>query len=110
MADFKVDGRMTVHSLKTKFHETFGVSLRVYQGKNAGRGARFADDKSRLGEVAAERETLAGLGDFIIDGNMSVEEFEVAFQKKFDIAVQLADAKNEKLLDNTLKLLEAKDA
>ncbi len=110
MAEFKVDGRMTVHSIKTKFYDTFGVSLRVYQGSNAGRGARFADEKKRLSEIAKERESLADLGEFHIDGNMTVEEFEVAFQKKFDIAIQIADAKNEKLLDNSLKLLEAKDA
>lgn len=108
MAEFKVDGRMTVQTLKEKFKEEFGVTLRVYQGNNAGRGARFADDKKRLGEVADERETLAGLGEFDIDDNLTVDEFEKEFQKKFDIAVQIADADNEKLVKNDLKLLELK--
>ncbi len=110
MADFKVDGRMTVQTLKEKFKETFGVSLRVYQGNNAGRGARFADDKQRLGEVADERDTLAGLGEFTVTPDMTVEGFEKAFQEKFDIAVQIADENNEKLLNNQLKLVDAKNA
>lgn len=109
MKEFNVDGRMTVRTLKEKFKEAFGVSLRVYQGNNAGRGARFADDDKRLGEVADERDTLAGLGDFVIDENMIISDFEKEFQKKFDIAVQIADADNEKLLPNDLKLVDAKN-
>lgn len=109
MEKFKVDGRMTVNTLRTKFKETFGVSIRVYQGNNAGRGARFADDAARLGAIADERESLAEEGDFDIIEGMTIEEFEVAFQQKFDIAVQIADAANEKLLDNHLKLSEAKN-
>ncbi len=100
MGEFKVDGRMTVLTLKGKFKDTFGYSLRVYQGNNAGRGARFADDKKRLGEVADERETLAGLGDFEVTEKMTVDEFEKAFQAKFDIAVQIAVEDNSKLADN----------
>ena len=76
MGTFKVDGRMTVNTLKDKFKETFGYSLRVYKGNNAGRGARFADDKARLGEIADERESLAGLGEFEMPSEMSISEFE----------------------------------
>jgi len=110
MADFNVDGRMTVRTLKERFNETFGLTLRVYQGNNAGRGARFADDSKRLGEVADERESLAELGAFDITDSMTIAEFEKAFQEKFDIAVQIANADNSKLLDNDLTLAAAKDA
>ncbi|WP_338765280.1 hypothetical protein WAF17_01310 [Bernardetia sp. ABR2-2B] len=104
MGTFKVDGRMTVNTLKDKFKETFGYSLRVYKGNNAGRGARFADDKTRLGEVADERESVAGMGEFDMPSEMTIAEFEKLFQEKFDIAVQVADADNEKLLDNDATL------
>ena len=104
MSAFKVDGRMTVNTLKTKFKDAFGYSLRVYKGNNAGRGARFADDKARLSEVADERESVAGVGEFAVPENMSITEFEKLFQEKFDIAVQVADADNEKLLDNDTML------
>lgn len=107
MESFKVDGRMTVNSLKKKFKETFGVSLRVYQGNNAGRGARYAEDSKRLGQVADERDSLAGQGGFEANANMTVGEFETAFQEKFDIAIQIADAEDKKLLDNDVKISEA---
>lgn len=101
---FKVDGRMTVQSLKAKFKEEFGYSLRVYVGNNAGRGARKAEDTKRLSEIADERDSLAAQGEFEIDNSMTVAEFEKAFQEKFDIAVQVADASDEKLADNDAKL------
>lgn len=104
MSAFKVDGRMTVNTLKIKFKDAFGYSLRVYKGNNAGRGARFADDKARLAEVADERESVAGVGEFDVPENMSISDFEKLFQEKFDIAVQVADADNEKLLDNDTML------
>lgn len=104
MAQFKVDGRMTVSTLKDSFKDAFGLTLRVYQGNNAGRGARFADDKKRLGEVADERDTLAGLGEFELSDGMTVEQFEEAFQKKFDIAVQVATEDNSKLAKNDMVL------
>ncbi len=105
MKQFKVDGRMTVATLKEKFKDSFGLSLRVYDGNNAGRGARFADEKKRLGEVADERETLAGLGEFEVAAGMTVEQFEVEFQKKFDIAVQVATDDNSKLAKNDMVLV-----
>lgn len=108
MVEFSVDGRMTVKSLKEKFMDTFGVSLRVYQGNNAGRGAKPADDGQRLGEVADERESLASLGDFTITPEMTVDTFEKEFQAKFDISVQIANEDNSKLLDNTTVLLDLK--
>jgi hypothetical protein len=110
MASFNVDGRMTVKTLKEKFFEAFGLSLRVYQGNNAGAGARFAEDDARLGAVADERETLAGLGGLEITDEMTVGEFETLFQQKYDIAVQVANADNTKLLKNDVKLVEAKNA
>ncbi|WP_027003684.1 hypothetical protein [Hugenholtzia roseola] len=110
MAQFSVDGRMTVKTLKEKFNEAFGVTLRVYVGNNAGRGARFADDAARLGAVADERESLKEVGAFDITDEMTIGDFEKAFQEKFDIAVQVANADNSKLLDNSVKLVEAKNA
>ncbi len=100
MSAFKVDGRMTVNTLKVKFKEAFGYSLRVYKGNNAGRGARFADDKTRLGEAADERESVAAMGEFAVPETMNIADFEKLFQEKFDIAVQIADADDKKLLDN----------
>jgi hypothetical protein len=41
---------------------------------------------------------------------MTVGEFEKAFQEKYDIAVQIANADNSKLLKNDTKLADAKNA
>ncbi len=109
MASFSVDGRMTVKTLKEKFHDAFGVSLRVYKGNNAGTGARFADDDSRLGAVADERASLSAEGDLEITDTMTVGEFETAFQAKYDIAVQVANEDNTKLLKNDVVLNKAED-
>ncbi len=108
MASFSVDGRMTVKTLKERFKETFGASLRVYVGNNAGRGAKHAADDARLGAIADERDSLSAIDPFDITSDMTVGDFEKAFQEKFDIAVQIADEKNEKLLDNDVKLLDVK--
>ncbi len=109
MADFKIDGRMTVNTLKNKFKDTFGVSLRVYNGNNAGRGARFADDKLQLGTVSDEKGAIKAGSEFNVTETMTIVEFEKAFQEAFDIAVQVASADDSKLLENNLKLIEAKN-
>lgn len=108
MANFKIDGRMTVNTLKTKFKETFGLSLRVYNGNNAGRGARFADDKLQLGTISDEKGAIKAGSEFDVTETMTVGEFEVAFQQAFDIAVQVASEDDSKLVDNNAKLIEAK--
>jgi len=110
MASISVDGRMTVKTLKERFHTAFGASLRVYKGNNAGTGARFADDDARLGAVADERESLSAEGDLEITDAMTVGEFETAFQAKYDIAIQIANADDTKLLKNDVKLVDAKNA
>ncbi|TAD95311.1 MAG: hypothetical protein EAZ97_15720 [Bacteroidetes bacterium] len=110
MAEIKIDGRMTVRTLKATFTELFGAYLRVYVGNNAGRGARLAEENDRLSALADERESLTEVGAFQIPDDMTVSQFEEAFQKTFDIAVQVADVENRKLLDNNLKLSEVKTA
>jgi hypothetical protein len=109
MVDFKIDDRMTVNTLKIKFKETFGVSLRVYKGNNAGRGARFADDKLQLGTISDEKGAIKAGSEFQVTETMTIAEFEKAFQETFDIAVQVSNADDSKLLDNNIKLIEAKN-
>ena len=96
---------MTVNTLKIRFKETFGKSLRVYQGNNAGRGARFADDKLQLGTVSDEKGAIKSGSEFDVTENMTVGEFETKFQEAFDIAVQVANEDDSKLLNNDDKLL-----
>ena len=46
MADFKLDGRMKVKSLKENFKKCFGASLRVYKNESCKGG--FADENATL--------------------------------------------------------------
>ena len=48
MADFSIDGRMKVKTLKKQFKEAFGSTLRVYKGVG------FADDEATLASIRAE--------------------------------------------------------
>jgi alpha-amylase len=104
----KIDGRMTVATIKEMFKDSFKVSLRIYKGNTAGRGGKKADEKQRLAKIADERRSLASIKPFVINENMTIKEFEIQFQKTFDIAVQIADSSNRKLLDNKLKLMAIK--
>ena len=48
MAEFKLDGRMTVKGLKENFKKCFGASLRVYTTPSC---KTFADDKATLASI-----------------------------------------------------------
>jgi len=109
MGTLKIDGRMTVNTLKKKFKETFGLTLRVYVGNNAGQGARFADDKAQLGTLSDEKGAIKSGSSFKVTDTMTVSEFEKAFQETFDIAVQVADAVDAKLMPNHVTLLPSKE-
>lgn len=103
---FKIDGRMTVKSLQKKFKDTFSLSLRVYSTKTAGRGAKKADAKDRLGQLAQQNGFKVSGALKILD-EITIEEFEKKFKTKFGIAIQIADSNDEELVNNKLKLTEA---
>jgi hypothetical protein len=100
MAEITVSGRMKVKTLKKDFQETFGASLRVYNGKH------FADDEATLASIRKDDATAKG--DLKISGNMQIGTFENKFKDIFGITIQVADASNTKLLDDSLTLSAAK--
>lgn len=70
MADFKLDGRMKVKSLKANFKKEFGASLRVYTTTNC---KTLADDEKTLAALRAEG--YKG-GELVVGGNLRVGSFE----------------------------------
>jgi hypothetical protein len=108
MATLHLDGTISVKELRKRFKDTLGLTLRVYVGNNAGKGAVKADDKQKLQELADEKKIKAD-ATFEITQGMTVADFEKHFQQTFDIAVQVADAPNKKLLTNTDLLLPSAD-
>ena len=102
MADFKLDGRMKVKSLKENFKKCFGASLRVYKSETC-KGA-FADDDATLASIRAEGKKG---GELVVGGNLRVGNFEKKIAELYGIGVQVADKDDKKLADNDVTLVAA---
>lgn len=102
MAEFKLDGRMKVKTLKDNFKKNFGSTLRVYKSATC-RGA-FADDNATLASIRAEGK--AG-GDLTVGGNLKVGNFEKKVAEMYGIGVQVANSDNTKLADDNVTLVAA---
>ncbi|MBQ2853012.1 MAG: hypothetical protein IJE76_06440 [Bacteroidales bacterium] len=98
MADFSIDGRMKVKTLKKQFKEAFGSTLRVYKGVG------FADDEATLASIRAEG---AKGGEIKVVGNMKVGNFEDKIKELYGIKVQVATADDSALADNSVTLSAA---
>ena len=98
MADFNIDGRIKVKTLKAQFKEAFGATLRVYKGPG------FADDNATLASIRAEG---AKGGEVKVVGNMKVGNFEDKIKEVFGIKVQVATKDDSALADNGLTLSAA---
>ena len=102
MAEFTLNGRTKVKTLKANFKETFGATLRVYKSATC-KGA-FADDDATLASIRAEG---AKGGDLVVKGNMLVGNFEKKVAELYGIGVQVANADDSKLADNSITLTAA---
>ena len=102
MAEFTLNGRTKVKTLKANFKENFGATLRVY--KRATCQGAFADDDATLASIRAEG---AKGGDLVVKGNMQVGNFEKKVAELYGIGVQVANADDSKLADNGITLVDA---
>mgnify|MGYP003334035725 CR=1 FL=1 len=102
MAEIKINGRTTVRKLKADFKAAFGSSLRVYV--NPGCKGRMADDDATLASIRAEG---AKGGELSVNGNKQVGNFEKEFAEAWGIGVQVANADDSKLADNSVTLVAA---
>lgn len=102
MADFTLDGRVKVKTLKANFKEAFGSTLRVYKSVSCKGG--FADDEATLASIRAEG--FKG-GDISVSGDMLVGDFETQIAELYGIGVQVANADDTALADNNVTLYEA---
>lgn len=102
MAEFKLDGRMKLKTLKDNFKKNFGSTLRVYKSATC-RGA-FADDNATLASIRAEGK--AG-GELTVGGNLKVGNFEKKVAEMYGIGVQVANSDNTKLADDNVTLVAA---
>lgn len=102
MAEFKLDGRMKVKTLKDNFKKNFGSTLRVYKSVTC-RGA-FADDNATLASIRADGK--AG-GELTVGGNLKVGNFEKKVAEMYGIGVQVANANNTELANDNVTLVAA---
>ena len=98
MADIKMTGNMKVKTLRDQFKKAFGSTLRVYNG------ARFADDDATLASIRAEG---AKGGELTVRGNMQVGNFEDKVKELYGIKVQVANAADTALADNSITISAA---
>ena len=96
MAEFNINGRMTVKSLRKQFKDAFGATLRVYKG------AKFAPEDATLASIRSG-ESAKG-GELACKGNLQVGNFEAKMKEMFGIiaaagreAVATDDWSNEQL-------------
>ena len=102
MAEFTLNGRTKVKTLKVNFKENFGSTLRVYKSATC-RGA-FADEEATLASIRSEG--FRG-GDLVVEGNMQVGNFEKKVAELYGIGVQVANADDSQLADNSVTLVAA---
>ena len=103
MAEFTLNGRTKVKTLKANFKENFGATLRVYKSATC-KGA-FADEDATLASIRAEGANKGG--DLVVKGNMQVGNFEKKVAELYGIGVQVANADDSKLADNSITLTAA---
>lgn len=98
----KVSGKMKVKTLKAQFHEEFGLTLRVYDGKS------FAGDDATLASI---RKGESKGGELSPRKNMKISNLEKNLMDMFGIKVQVSGSDDSYLCDNndTLAKAEAKD-
>ena len=102
MAELKINGRTTVRKLKAEFKAAFGSSLRVYMRPTC--NGKMADDAATLASIRAEG---AKGGELTVGGNKTVGKFETEFAEAWGIGVQVANADDTKLADNSVTLVAA---
>ena len=102
MAEFKLDGRMKVKTLKENYKKNFGGTLRVYKSVTC-KGA-MADEDATLASLRAEGKKG---GELVVGGNLKVGNFEKKIAELYGIGVQVANADNSALADNEATLVAA---
>jgi hypothetical protein len=102
MAEIALKGNMKVKTLKADFKKAFGSTLRVYLSPTC--KGRMADDDATLASIRAEG---AKGGELKVVGNMQVGNFEKKIVELYGIGVQVANADDSKLADNSVTLVAA---
>jgi len=88
---------MQIKTLKNKFKETFGLTLRVYDGRS------FADENKTVASIRKKQ----GSGELSIRKNMLVGNLEEKIMEMFGVKTQISGSDDSYLCDNNLSLSKA---
>lgn len=102
MAEIALKGNMKVKTLKAEFKKAFGSTLRVYMSPTC--KGRMADEDATLASIRAKD---AKGGELAVKGNMQVGNFEKKVVEMYGIGVQVANADDSALADNSATLCGA---
>jgi len=97
MSTISLPGQTKVGTLQERFKDEFGLTLRVYDGRN------FAEPDATIGQVRKRR----GATSIDIRRNTKVGNLEDRFKEDFGIKVQIAGSDDSYLCDNDLTLAAA---
>ena len=101
MADFRVDGRMKVKTLKANFKKEFGATLRVHTTVNC---KAVADDDATLSSLMAK---TGAKGELTVGAQTRVGNFEKKINELYGIGVQVANSSDTKLSKDDITLAAA---
>lgn len=101
MADFRIDSRMKVKTLKANFKKEFGASLRVYTTEAC---KAKADDEATIGSLMSAK---AKGGLITVGPNLRVSSFEKKIVDTYGIGVQVANSTDTKLSKDSITLAAA---
>tara|TARA_B100001057_G_scaffold484855_1_gene563601 strand:- start:106 stop:564 length:459 start_codon:yes stop_codon:yes gene_type:complete len=101
--DFHMNSRMKVASVQRLFKENFGLTLRIYKGK------QFADPKMTISQLNKQTsdQINANEHDITIKASMKIGDFEKEIKKTFGLNVQVADEWNRNLQPDQYTLGQA---
>ena len=101
--DFHMNSRMKVKSVQRLFKENFGLTLRVYKGK------QFADPDLTVSQLnkRTSDEIDANQKDITIKASMNVGDFEKEIKNVYGLTVQVADEFDKYLINDRYTLGQA---
>ncbi|MGB1370855.1 MAG: hypothetical protein ACPG6I_07320 [Flavobacteriaceae bacterium] len=98
MATIRVTRASSVKSIKRQFSEEFNCNIRIYKGN------KFADEKTKISELS---KTDSAGGELDLGARSRVANVERYFMEEFGIKVQISNADDTKLADNSMTLTQA---
>ena len=95
----EISGQMKIRTLKANFHQLFGSHIRLYDGN------RLADNEATVASIA---KTRISIGTSIsAHGRTKVGNFEHKMMEAFGIRIQVANADDNRLVNNDLSLAQS---